>query len=216
MKKILLSLFALALLAPVHAQAASIGVYVAPKVGINVQSKDDAKAFIGGSHSGLSGDTTASFSGGIAIGMDLQYLTTLPVRVEFEAMTRTDTSADNTWSVGGSSYEASQEVGMTTYFVNAYYDFYTPTPFTPYVGVGVGFANIEDVLEAGAFKETNDSTATAFNVGFGVSWLLVGDFALDAGYRYIYPEEIKSSFGGNLSEIRPTAHEINLGLRYTF
>ncbi len=216
MKKIIFTLFALALLSPVHAEAASIGVYVAPKIGMNIQNKDDAKAYIGSSSSGLSGDTTTSFSGGIALGLDLQYLTMLPMRVEFEAMTRTDTKAENSWSLGGSSFDASQEIGMTTYFVNAYYDFYTQTPFTPYIGAGVGYADIESVLEAGAFKESEESAVTAFNIGFGVSWLLVGDFTLDAGYRYIYPEEIKSSFGANSSKIRPTAHELNMGLRYTF
>ncbi len=216
MKKIIFAFIALALLSPMPADAASVGVYVTPKLGLNVQSKDDAKAIVGGGSSGLSADMNTSFSGGLAVGLDLQYLTMLPVRVEFEAMTRTDTSADNTWSAGSSTYEAKQDIGLTTYFVNAYYDFYTATPFTPYIGAGIGFASIEDVLEAGNFKETNESTATAFNVGFGVSWLLVGDFTLDANYRYIYPEEIQSNFGANVSKIRPTAHELLLGLRYTF
>lgn len=220
MKKIILALFLSLCVFSFQAQAAQVGVYIAPKMGLNFQGKGDAKVSSSTTSSGLSADRTSSLNAGIALGYDLQYATTLPMRFEFEAMFRTSTTADNTWTFSGSQFSADQEIGMTTYFVNAYYDFYTSTPFTPYLAAGLGFANVEHEFNMNGIRSSKSSSEVAFNIGAGVSWLLAGDFTLDLGYRYIYPDKVKNTFTSNgvsyTSSIRPTTHELNCALRYTF
>ncbi len=203
------------------AQAAELGIYIAPKVGVNYQDKDSTNVSGLNTSSGLNGDRTFSFSGGLALGYDLQYATTLPLRVEFEAMWRTSTTSENTWTYGSSQFSGTQKIGLDTYFVNAYYDFYNSSPFVPYAGIGLGFANIsQDMTYNNAYSFSEDSTKFAFNVGLGVSWLMQNGFTADMGYRYIRPNETSATFtdGANAftSSVRPTAHELVFGIRYTF
>ncbi len=216
MKKIILSLFACMLLSAPAAEAAQYGIYLAPKIGASLQDMSESSVS-GAASSGLSGDREASLSGGIAIGYDLQYsASALPVRVEFEAIFRSSSTANNRWSANGATYSAEQTARMDTYFVNAYYDFYNSTPFIPYVGAGVGAASVSQEFKINGQSVEQDETVAAFNAGFGVAWLIKGGFTADFGYKYIYPGEVKSSVAGFSSTAQPQGHEVLFGLRYTF
>lgn len=202
---------------PVSA-AMKLGVYIAPKVGANFQSKDDARVVLDNalSTSNLSANNNFALNGGLALGYDFQYITFLPFRVEAEFMFRTGTKADNAWSVGQVHYDSEQKITLDTYFLNVYYDFHNLSPVTPYVGAGVGIAEVENELKVNGVNGSQTGTYGAMNIGFGASVVLIEDFVLDLGYRYVYPSEVEHTFINDTSKIRPTTHDINLGLRYTF
>jgi opacity protein-like surface antigen len=130
-------------------------------------------------------------------------------------------------------------VGLAT----AYYDIVTIGGFTPYVGVGAGFADnrahtrrtpVSDIARAAASRSSSltpgDSTSTdfAWQVTAGVSYALTTNWSLDFGYRYVDMGTAKvastvaagSAAGGPFahttieSDLR--AHEVAIGLRYSF
>lgn len=79
---------------------------------------------------------------------------------------------------------------------NLYYDFDTRTRFTPYLGVGLGFAtnkttdgNVAVVGCAAACSATMDSASKTNAAGAlmaGFSAKLMDRWSLDAGYRFLY------------------------------
>ena len=105
-------------------------------------------------------------------------------------------------------------------FINAYYDIYTGTKFTPYVGGGIGIAKIRAKL---VLPETGDSASESSNefawqLGAGVSYAATNNLAVDLGYRYadygsltVYKET-----SGFKNKVEPTSNEFYLGVRYAF
>ncbi len=217
MKKILiLFLSCMTLFTAYTADAAQYGIYIAPKIGASIQSMSGSDVSNSVTSSGLSTDRGASLSGGLAIGYDLQYSTAWPIRLELEAMLRTTTTAENAWSYRGSNYTANQDVRMDTYFINGYYDFYNSTPFIPYISAGLGMANVDQTMEFAGQKFSANELNAAFNIGAGISWLVIGDFTADFGYRYVYTSETEANFNGYKAKAHPTGHEFLFGMRYTF
>ncbi len=198
------------------AEAAQFGVYIAPKAGYNLQDKGDAK-ISGAESSGLSSETSGAFSGGFAIGYDMQYSSmALPLRLEFEAIWRTDTEAKNTWLDAGMNHSATQKIGLTTYFVNAYWDIYNSSPFIPYLTAGLGMASVKQENDFDNYSFNQDESVFAVNAGLGISWLIRGGFMVDMGYKFIYPGEVTQTYQNITSSIRPSTHEFLFALRYTF
>lgn len=91
------------------------------------------------------------------------------------------------------------DVNIQTYMLNVFYDFYTDTKFTPYIGGGIGAAHISadnsmkfgyyDTNGAMVFPVDMDDSASktnfAWNLGAGVAYAITDSVDLDLGYRYI-------------------------------
>ena len=76
---------------------------------------------------------------------------------------------------------------------NAYFDYLTCTPWTPYVGAGIGTS----YLKAQEFVNSH--------------------WAIDLGYRYADLGRIRKNEGaGHVTKITAREHDIMLGARYTF
>lgn len=102
---------------------------------------------------------------------------------------------------------------------NVYYDLNlrTAVPVTPYVGVGIGFGRSEYKSPLGNKKDTN----VALQIGGGVNYQINRNFSLDLGYRYITYGDFDKTYEVPgiyymKQEYKPRAHEILLGVRYTF
>ena len=124
-------------------------------------------------------------------------------------------------------YFGASEIGDTglklqnyALFANAYYDFKTNSPFTPYVGAGIGYNQQE--LSAEGESETLRSAAWKLMVGTG--WKVNNMLTLDLGYRYVnfgsteYSEFLfDGMYGYNIElEFANVAHELMLGARISF
>lgn len=96
---------------------------------------------------------------------------------------------------------------------NAYFDYLTCTPWTPYVGAGIGSA----YLKADNGNEAKSVYNLAWQVMAGLTYDINSHWTLDAGYRYADLGRIRKNFGeGHVAKLTARDHEIMLGVRYTF
>lgn len=172
-----------------YVNAADYGVYVEPKLAIDVMTSDYTESH--GRNNAQLNNTT--FGGGLAVGYDFFQRTSVPVRVELEYMLRSDANFD----FNGENVRVATP---QTLFANAYVDFQNQTIFTPYFGGGVGTSFLKSDMNF------------AWNVGAGCAIDLVDDWKATLGYRYVdFGHYDVSNTEGDLK-----AHEVQLGLRYTF
>ncbi len=206
------------LLAPGAVRAQEGGpVYLTPKLMYSHQMTDNFKAsesFEGfgnfsGRYSGSneSGDT---FGGGLAVGYDFGAAGGVPVRAELEYLIRgrsdteyptKRTSYLNAFNYSDSSYES--QATVQTLFANFYYDFRNDTAFTPYIGAGLGGANVKGELKSKHrgtithypsnhvypdvstdFNGSHESWNFAWNLSAGAAYQFTDSIALDLSYRY--------------------------------
>lgn len=103
-----------------------------------------------------------------------------------------------------------RSIGM---MANVYYDFYVNRAVTPYIGGGLGFANVNiSSADVKGVRVWNSDSATAFayQAGLGCNVMMNRWMAFDLGYRYYGTSEYKidqvtSSFN---------SHNILFGLKY--
>lgn len=176
---------------PAVSNSADYGVYVAPKFMFDVPQGNYLSK--NGSGEGGSYRDTTGVGGALALGYDFNTVYDLPFRAELEYALRTDATFE---------YDNRDRVARTpqTIFANFYVDFHNETPFTPYMGGGVGMGII------------GENTNFAWNVGGGVAYNIVDDWDIDLGYRYASLGQFESRHTKGLY----STHEVTLGLRYTF
>ena len=95
---------------------------------------------------------------------------------------------------------------------NAYFDYLTCTPWTPYVGAGIGSA----YLKADGGEEAKSVYNLAWQVMAGLTYDINSHWTLDAGYRYADLGRIRKNSGDSVAKLTARDHEIMLGVRYTF
>ena len=220
--------FSLASIAPA---ADMQGVYFTPKFLFGIQSTGDvskdnmAKGFGIGSHS------QAVFGGALSAGYNWAPKFGLPIRTELEFALR---SASYDSGDGRNFVNALGAVANTDYdwhtnshtlFFNAYFDLETGTPFTPYIGGGLGlafnYAEVDGNATNGAQTLRIDSsqydTTFAWNVGVGFAYAFNENVALDAGYRFIGLGHREYDFGHDAKiDHSPYINEFYTGLRFSF
>ena len=245
MKKLSLLFTALVLLVAVNNKAAVAaewysGIYVAPKLSYNYVVMDPLRVDVAGftiaaqGYDFSKGENDDSFGLALAIGYDFDKRLGIPVRTELEYsyLGRASGSAARQQipSPGhalNSGYN--QKMDIQTVFLNAYFDIKTGTPFTPYVGGGLGFAMI-DVEKAG-LEETlyypggsmasslspgsKTHTNFAWNIGAGLGWDITPAITLDLGYRYMMLGEAKSKWldvtgGAGALSFRTKVDDVNI------
>ena len=101
---------------------------------------------------------------------------------------------------------------------NAYFDYLTCTPWTPYVGAGLGVSYLKAQMFENGAKEFDKSTNNfAWQVMAGLAYEFNSHWAVDLGYRYADLGRIRKNEGeGNITKITAREHDIMLGARYTF
>jgi len=244
MKRILASLVCLGLLVvPASMAFAAEGLYVAPKFIYGYTQMNKTKMTMSGaaSESMNWNKNDSAFGGALAIGYDFNKQARIPVRAELEYALFSEVSGKKTQDfegvLGGDvSMRGKQKIQAQTLFVNAYYDFRNETPFTPYLGAGIGLAflrskgsgNIEHTLPFEDSFSIGSKTTTnfAWNIGTGVAYDVTNNIALDLGYRFAglgkaNTKSLTDDFNGiELSFQNKTKnvymHQLALGVRFTF
>ncbi len=244
MKKTLALFIATAMFAP-SAFAAEITPYVGvglviDKAGTSAKRvKFDATkvpadiphAFV--ANAGDNMDFDMAFAGEITAGVKIG-----SVRAELEAAIRSASEDDyelfngTVFEMGSLSVpaeiETSTSVRHNSYMANVYYDFdLGNSSWTPYIGAGVGLGvyrqkatvdiDLPDQYETiaagmgipvGEMEVANDTLYEfEWQVGIGTAYNFSEDWAMDIGYRF------NSS---NVADEFVYAHEIKVGVRYTF
>lgn len=235
MKKFCLSAILAAVLMLPCAQAASaaedtMGVYVAPRVTLNVQHfrgnvyGDQGLAYTHSTHD-------VSVGGGLAVGYDFSRNLDMPFRMELEYAAYGSVS-DNFHDDGHTSAIELEESLQTVLF-NVYWDLHDLTFYqiTPYVtaGAGVGILKSEyswnNSVENYGGGASDTKAVFAGQIGLGFSYAINDTFAVDLGYRFLMMGEgfargslsdASQSIRANLNTDRNFAHMVSFGLRATF
>lgn len=181
------------------------GYYFGFMMGINSLSDSDVAA------PGVSGEIEydEGFSGGAFWGYDLGTL-----RAEAEIRYR---AADiDKFKNGGVTLSGSGDFNALSYMVNGYYDFENQSPWTPYLGVGIGAATVEyDDLSVAGFPVpgSEDDTQFAYQFILGAGYSLNQRWMFNVNYRYFGTTDLEYSGG---TEIEYSAHNILIGFRRNF
>ncbi|MEM7767085.1 MAG: outer membrane beta-barrel protein [Pseudomonadota bacterium] len=111
------------------------------------------------------------------------------------------------------------EISSTAVFANVYYDFNRDGPLSPYLGAGIGFADVDvEYAPSGVGIIDDGETAFAYQVKVGASYALTEAIEAYGEYAYRASEDIEVSnalFPGTL-DIENEANVFAVGLRYTF
>ncbi len=184
------------------------------------------------------------FGGAALVGYDFHPRFSIPLRLDLEYIARTTWNGG--FEIGvvdeGEKLSASLDtkLNIQTLMLNASLDWHNESIVTPYITAGVGFAfahgklgfNVEDPSSfIGAnfsHSESESLTSLAWQVGVGMGIDLTESLTFDVGYRYFQfgvldYENTANSFSKIDSTVKvstlnvtTTAHELSIGLRYTF
>lgn len=125
-------------------------------------------------------------------------------------------AAGNHYRVGDRS------LGTLAGMFNCFLDFENPSPVTPYLGAGVGFAVLtleDDVLDSNGDPIYYEDSATtgAFQVGGGIEFAITPRFSLDLGYRYFKTGEATFDETWQIeNELEIESHNFAVGFRGKF
>lgn len=116
------------------------------------------------------------------------------------------------------------KVTATTLLLNGYLDLGSWYRMTPYVGAGVGMANMNisdyqsTVLPPFGTVKSHGQTNFAWAGMAGVSYALSQNVLVDVGYRYLSLGDATTSNDvfGNMRLRKITAQEVRVGLRWNF
>jgi len=246
MKRIigLLAMAALLFTPTVAFATGQTGFYVTPKFvyGFTQMNGMRAQGDDGSASARIGNKSDNAWGGALAVGYDFNMRCGYPVRAELEYAVFSNVSGQRTWyglvdeDDETSNARLKQRLQVQTLFVNAYHDFHNDTPFTPWLGAGLGMAFInskgsgkvweqsdgeEDVtLSYGAKLNTN----FAWNVGAGVAYAVNEAISVDLGYRFAGLGKARTKWrvdvdGDRDSRLRTKnvyQHQLMLGLRFSF
>ncbi len=100
---------------------------------------------------------------------------------------------------------------------NIYYDFYTGTDFTPYVGAGLGYARLKNNLDdSDGTSFAKSSNNFAWNASVGFNYALTANLDIDVSYRFTDYGKVKHTGQINGFTAKQRGNEFNLGIRYRF
>jgi len=207
MKKVLIILFSLAVFVGFFVSTASAGVYISGNLGavfLNDADIDDGS----GDNDEISFDNggVATFAVGTTIGS--------AGRIEVELGSRVSDFDKVDYEYYG-KYDVDGDVTTVSLMGNAYYDFKNESRITPFVGGGLGFANVEaDVEEIGGYEinEKDDDNVMAYQMMLGIGFAATEQLSIDLQYRYFGTAD--PELEGDDYEYQ--SHNIMLGLRYNF
>jgi len=110
----------------------------------------------------------------------------------------------------------SGDISSFAVLLNGYYDFPSESIFTPFIGAGIGFAQIDvsnfNAEGSGIPNESTDDTVFAYQVGVGVGYAFSEKITIDVKYRFFGTSD--PTF--NTNEAEYGSHNISLGLRVGF
>ena len=122
-------------------------------------------------------------------------------------------------SVGDLVADGQGEVSSIAVYANAYYDFDTGTQFRPYVGAGIGFADVDvEYAPSGVGIIDDGETKFAYQLKAGASFAATDQVEVYGEYAYRATEDIEVNndlFPGTL-EIENQANTFAVGVRYRF
>jgi opacity protein-like surface antigen len=116
------------------------------------------------------------------------------------------------------------DLGVFATMFNAFFDLHNSSRVTPYLGGGIGFANVHINDTTGRntsgnfirlYDDSND-TVFAYQVGAGMDIAINSRYSLDVGYRYFITEKAKLDGDFISSDLRFESHNALVGFKFKF
>jgi opacity protein-like surface antigen len=117
------------------------------------------------------------------------------------------------FSFRGSDLDADGDLSILGGLASLYFDILTNSRWTPYLGGGIGIANVSaNDVAAGPFSvRDKDDNAFAYQIKAGLSYSLSDSIQAILGYRLFGADDL------DIEDIDgPETHNIEVGLRYLF
>jgi opacity protein-like surface antigen len=208
MKKAGVVILGFLLLVVSGAPVSAAGPYVGGQLGAVFLSDMDID------QSGFTFDTSfdTGFGGSLAGGYAFD-----PFRVEGEVFYKTNDFEEA--SFGGVTLPADGDMSALGLMVNVYVDFKNRSRFTPFLGVGAGFAqvSVNDLVIDGLPIADDDDTVLAYQGIAGVGFSITPAFTVDLAYKYTATEDPSfTDLGGDSFEAEYASHNVMVGVRYNF
>jgi opacity protein-like surface antigen len=140
-----------------------------------------------------------------------------PWRAEIEALYSENDVKSNNLN-GAALAGVDGKTKLTAGMVNGYYDF-GQARFKPYVGGGVGYANVklDNYRGGGTTLADDDDNVLAYQGIAGVSYELNPCWSINGEYRYIGTNDAEiNTFGGGKSKVAYDSNNVMVGLSYKF
>ncbi len=166
--------------------------------------------------SGSTGASQISLDSGYGLGASIGYLpsSSAPIlnslRLEAE-ITHHKTDIDSV-TINGAGVAGNGELYSTAYMANLFYDFPTNSAWSPYIGGGIGFAQIHLDNAAGNTDETAVEFAYQALAGFGYSPASLPNTQWSIGYRYLATTD--ADFGN--MDMEYSTHSVEAGAKFRF
>lgn len=200
MKTQFVVLLALTMFIGLGVSAAFAGPYVSGNVGAVWLEDTDIKDDFGN-------EAEISFDPGFGITAAIgnAYENGLRAEVEFGYRTSDIDEFDSDFGSGS----INGDISTISLMVNGYYDFMPKETICPFIGAGIGYANVEgDIDELGS----EDDNVLAYQVAVGVAFAINPQTKIDVQYRYFDTDD--GDFDG--LEVEYGTHNAMLGVRYSF
>ncbi|HEY3307455.1 MAG TPA: outer membrane beta-barrel protein [Desulfuromonadaceae bacterium] len=176
------------------------GPYVGASGGVSFIHDNDVKV------TGV-GTATAQYKTGYGVDIQAGY-NFEPVRVEFEFGYK-NADMDKLTALGRSASVKDTDVTIMSYMVNGLFDIKNSSPFTPFIGAGIGILNGE--LKSSGDKD--DDTVFGYQFKVGGAYALSKNVDLNLYYKF---QGAASDFSKNGVSFSYTSSNIYGGLRYNF
>ena len=185
------------------------GPYVSGNLGISMPSDSDL------TDSAVPGITfDIESDSGLALGVAVGYRLANNIRIEGEVAYQKN-DFDKV-SALGVDFDLTGDVSNLAFLLNSYYDFANESAFTPFISVGIGFANVEvndmNVPGLGTPEYSDDDTVFAYQVGAGVGYAVNDKVSLDVKYRYFATSDLEF----DTTEVEYSSHNVYAGIRVAF
>ncbi|MBF0332928.1 MAG: OmpA family protein [Alphaproteobacteria bacterium] len=184
--------------------AAMAEVYVGAQTGLNMAADADADA--AGVNRSIEHDAGWGVLGQLGVGLG-------QFRLEAEVGWRDNGVSD----VNGLSADGNMQA--LSLMGNAYFDIPTSGPITPYVGAGLGVAQVtaDNVRQGAAAVIDDEASGLAYQGIVGAAWKLNQNLSLKADYRYFATEDLDmNDAAGRSTEVSYDAHSIMVGFSWRF
>ncbi len=140
------------------------------------------------------------------------------LRVEGEVAYRESNVSQAT--VAGSTFATSGDVSALSFMGNVYYDLENKSPWTPYVGGGIGAAQLtfSDVLGSTALRVDDEDLVLAYKFEAGFALEVDDNMDLFANYHYFATTDPEFTNSVTLTKFQTgyKSHNLGVGLSFRF
>jgi opacity protein-like surface antigen len=145
------------------------------------------------------------FVGSVAVG----YTFSIPMRLEFEIVKHKN---DITLSYYDPSFVAGNDGDLKShsFMANAFYDVDTGSAWTPYIGFGMGWSQLD--IDTPAFYTSDTDDVFAYQFMGGVAYAFNEQWSVDAQYRFMGSDE--ATIGD--SDFDVNSNNLMVGVRFSF